>query len=211
MSKISPTPIGTPLFINRTRKLYIVLAAVVAWTLLTSILTFAAINGKYFHNTYECQTTAIQPIKTLNQPIDQKQSKLISRISTLYGVPKHEVYNILGVIKAYTENHKFPDVNTVLAVIATESQFKQHATSSVGAVGLMQITKSSGKPQTTETWQNIQSGVELLREYHQQLGSREASLMAYNIGIGAFQRGQRAQEYLNKVNANSRRISLDVV
>lgn len=202
MSKISPTPIGTPLFINRTRKLYIVLAAIVAWTLLTSALTFAAINGKYFHNTYECQTTAIQPIKTLTTVTDRKQSKLVSRISTLYKVPKQEVYEILGIVKSYTEHHRFPSQSVVLAIIATESQFKQHATSSAGAVGYMQILHTSGKPVTTETWQNIRSGVELLREYRSQLKSDSEAIMAYNIGIGAMQRGGTAQAYLNKVNKN---------
>lgn len=204
MSKLNNTPIKPFLFVHRTRKLYTIAAGIVVWTLLTTLLTVAAINSKYFHNTYQCEAIQVQPIKILDQQTDQKQSKLISRISTLYNIPKHRAYEIVNIVDAYTKHHSFPDTKTVLAVIATESRFNQHATSSVGAKGLMQVLQSSGKPVSYELYTNIQSGVELLREYHNQLGSHDASLMAYNVGIGAYQAGKRPQEYLNKVKTNLR-------
>lgn len=199
MSKISPTPIGTPLFVNRTMKLYAVAASIAIWTLLTTSLTVLAINSKYFHNTYQCQSTTIQPIKTLNQPIDQKQSKLISRISTLYSVPKNRAYEIVGIINSYTKPKTFPTTEMVLAVIAVESRFQQHATSSAGAKGYMQILHTSGKIVTSEPWQNIRGGIELLKEYRQQLNSDKQALAAYNVGIGSVQRGGGNPKYAEKV------------
>jgi hypothetical protein len=202
MSKLNNTPIGRYLFVHRTNRLYTIVAAMAIWTLLTTSLTVLAINSKYFTNTYQCQSTTIQPIKTLNQPIDQKQSKLISRISTLYGVPKHKVYEVVNIVEAYTKHHKFPSTHLVLAIIGTESRFQQHATSSAGAVGLMQILAASGKPVSYEIYTNIQSGIELLREYRTALGSDSAAVVAFNVGITSYKRGLRSPDYLGKVYLN---------
>jgi hypothetical protein len=151
-----------------------------------------------FHKQYQCEQVQVAPIKSISET---PKNKLITHISKVYNVPKHQVYELIGVVKSYTSKG-WPDTNTTLAIIATESGFKKHAVSSANAKGYMQVLKTSGKLVTTETWQNIASGTELLREYKQQLGSADAALMAYNVGIGAYQRGARPVEYLNKVKRN---------
>jgi len=195
---LNNTPIKPLIFLHKTNKFYSIAAALAIWMLLTTGIVVLAINSNLFHKQYQCTTTEIAPLKNIQET---PKNKLISHISKVYNIPKQQVYELYGVVKAYTSKG-WPDTNTTLAIIATESAFKKHAVSSANAKGYMQVLKASGKPVTTETWQNVASGTELLREYRQQLGSDNAAIMAYNVGITAFKNGARPVEYLNKVKRN---------
>lgn len=96
-------------------------------------------------------------------------------------------------------NNEIVTPTLILAMIATESSFNPTAKSSKQAVGLMQITKSCCKTISTDVNYNINAGVNHLIHYRAKLGSMDAAIQAYNVGITTFKRGTRAAEYLKTV------------
>lgn len=85
----------------------------------------------------------------------------------------------------------FPKTIDIIAIIRVESAFRPmvinpEVGSSVGpSRGLMQVQNGS-----LEVHRNMHEGVGLLREYYQRLGSSEAAIKSYNIGIGAYKQGR---------------------
>jgi hypothetical protein len=173
--------------------------------LFTSVITILAINGKYFHNQYECSITVATPV-VYEEKIGE-ESKLVSKIKNRYGVSESRAYELVGVVSSYTNRYDFPDAKTTLAIIAQESNFNPKASGPSGAKGYMQVQSSSGRSSTHEIYQNIAGGVGILREYYLKLGSRDASIQAYNVGIGAYISGKRSPEYLEKIKKNLRILS----
>ncbi len=83
------------------------------------------------------------------------------------------------IVKYATQNGLDP--NLVAAIIMTESEGNPNATSSRGAVGLMQVVGGSYDPET-----NIQQGTKLLADFLRRVnGDLELGLAAYNAGPGA--------------------------
>lgn len=120
-------------------------------------------------------------------PLD---NPVVHYIAAKYNVKADKIVDIV-----YRETDQdFPKPIDVLAIISIESEFKYKAVSSKGAKGLMQILYK--KTSTIE--QNIQAGVWLLKSYKKQLGSEQAAIHAYNIGIGNYQKGKRAYKYHKK-------------
>ena len=96
---------------------------------------------------------------------------------------------LMPMIQAYSAQHGV-DVNLVTAVIQQESGFKPHATSKVGAQGLMQLmpatAKSLGVTDAMDPAQNIEAGVRYLKSRLKAFnGSVPLALAAYNAGAGA--------------------------
>ena len=89
-------------------------------------------------------------------------------------------------------------VSLVLAVIHSESRFEEAAVSPMGAIGLMQVqpataravAKQEGLPsphraELMDSRVNIEIGVALLKNLHEQYGSWERALAVYNAGPAA--------------------------
>lgn len=99
---------------------------------------------------------------------------------------------------AYTD---FPKNVDILAIARIESTYNEDALNpeigSVGpSVGVMQVQNGH-----QDLHRNMFAGVGLLREYYMRLGSREAAVKSYNIGIGTFRQGKSkisADEYYAK-------------
>lgn len=91
----------------------------------------------------------------------------------------------------------FPKALDILAIIRVESSFRADAVNREESKrrphrrlppsrGLMQVQNGS-----LNATVNMRQGVALLRQYYITLGrSRQAAVKSYNIGIGAYQRGQ---------------------
>lgn len=118
---------------------------------------------------------------------------IVEHISKKYKVKKSNIRVIVKKVSGLVDA-KFPRKDDVLAIIEIESNFKTNAKSSSGAKGLMQVLYKK----TNSDSDNILAGVELLREYRLRLGSDEAAVHAYNVGIGAFIRGKRSKPYYKK-------------
>jgi hypothetical protein len=128
-------------------------------------------------------------------PYTKKEKVLIETISTEYKVPLEEAAKIFRAAKDVSYAEGFPMVHHLLAIAAIESSFNRHAVSYAGAKGLVQILY---KPTTFEIRGNLQDGVALLTEYRRALGSEDAAIQSYNVGIGNYIKGMRNQDYLNK-------------
>ena len=99
--------------------------------------------------------------------------------------PKH----IVAIAKSLAYKD-FPKTLDILAICRVESAYKINAvnpeTGSVGpSRGVMQVQNGD-----MELYRNMHQGVGLLREYYVRLGSKQAAVSAYNIGIGSYRRGK---------------------
>lgn len=102
------------------------------------------------------------------------------------------------------EDPIFPTRLDIISIIAVESKFNCRAVSG-GNYGCMQINRrvwrTTFKSEVfTRTENNINAGSIILRKYHNSLNTRDSTIIAYNIGITAYQRGVRNLRYLTKVN-----------
>lgn len=111
----------------------------------------------------------------------------------------------------------FPRKHDILAVIAVESRFNPNAISG-GSKGVMQVLvkthrdKISGKFDLKE---QIRVGTLILRTNYEQTRNSNGAVMAYNVGLGAYERGSRPRAYLSKfskqliwMKAQERRVDL---
>ena len=79
------------------------------------------------------------------------------------------------------------------AIIWHESRYNEHAVSSSGAAGLMQLMPGTAKELKVEDSfnpnQNISGGARYYRKLYDKFGSHYTSLVAYNSGPGTVSRG----------------------
>lgn len=109
-------------------------------------------------------------------------------------IPLKQSIRLIDIVKANTTK-TFPTALDVLAIISIESSFKVRAVGNAGEIGVMQIAY---KPSDFNLQTNIRDGVYLLRYYRKVLGSNEAAIHAYNIGIGNYLKGKRNYIYYRK-------------
>lgn len=111
----------------------------------------------------------------------------------------------IDTIKKYSSEYNL-EKHLVMAIIFTESKFKEDAVSSKDAMGLMQLKEetakwcmeqfkisSDGSFTTPET--NIRTGCAYLRYLIDKFGSVETALAAYNAGEGNVKKWLENQKY----------------
>ena len=117
---------------------------------------------------------------------------LITVFLSVLSLALHAVYPMQygGAVKSYCEAYGVP-VTLVLAVIKTESNFKEDAISSAGACGLMQLMPAtfgaifkelSFQGDIFDPSHNIHAGVRYLWQMHERYGNWRVALAAYNAG-----------------------------
>lgn len=138
-----------------------------------------------------------------NKP-EPKPTKLDYHIAQRYDRPLSMTMEITAAVKTLTNRTHFPQPQHVLAIFAVESEFNPFARSNKGAKGLGQILYKKTK---TDIAVNTQDTVELLQEYYDKLGSEDAAIQAYNVGITAYKNGARNKAYLAKYKRNKKELS----
>ncbi len=121
------------------------------------------------------------------RPHEQRYDDLISRAADEFGI----------------------DFHLVKSVVKAESQFDREATSTKGAMGLMQLmpetAKMLGVKNAYDPVENIRGGTRYLRDMLRKFGSVEKALAAYNAGPAAvvYYNGvppfRETQEYITKI------------
>lgn len=135
---------------------------------------------------------------------DVKESSLVKRISSQYKKDERYVDRIVTLADKYAYKD-FPTKLDILAVMAVESAFN-NTVCYHGSCGLMQIelkshrkkgiTRSNYKQLET----NIRIGSEILREYFLlSKKNKKGTFLAYNAGIGNYQKGRYKTSYYSKI------------
>lgn len=100
---------------------------------------------------------------------------------------------IAGFVNQTARKHKL-EPEFVHAVISAESAYNPNATSSAGAMGLMQLmpftAKRFGVTNAYDPYQNIKAGTKYLRLLLDEFGSLELAAAGYNAGEGAVRKYQ---------------------
>lgn len=132
---------------------------------------------------------------------------LLEKISNKYkAVPTTTIHNIVEVADRL-EYRDFPTKYDILALISIESGFKRSSVSPDGSRDLMQIHYRKNRKTIVNNFSQFDSsdleshmrlGVIILRSLYESLGSPRAALLAYNSGIGNYQKGRYNPTYYTK-------------
>ena len=122
--------------------------------------------------------------------------------------PRYSKQEIHRAISWYAKKYRL-DPALLRAVIKTESDFRQHAVSRKGAVGLMQLTPATAATlrvsDAYDSIQNIRGGAKQLRHLlNLYQGDLPLALAAYNAGVhrvkgGKVPRIRETRSYVRKV------------
>jgi hypothetical protein len=114
-----------------------------------------------------------------------------STLVNLYKVPSKKA----DEYATHILNHVYPDFPSdedIMAVIQIESRWDENARSPTDARGLMQVLHGDYNAS-----RNITQGTDILRQYYEILRNKDAAVSAYNVGIGSWKDGIRADDYLH--------------
>jgi len=124
------------------------------------------------------------------------------------GPARYSPREIQRAIAVYAKRYRL-DPDLLRAVIKTESDFRQHAVSHKGAVGLMQLTPDTAATlrvaDINDPLQNIRGGAKQLRHLlNLYEGDLRLTLAAYNAGVhrvkgGKIPRIRETRSYVRKV------------
>lgn len=116
-------------------------------------------------------------------------------------VPPQEIRNL--VCEA-TKGLTFPTARDVMAVMWVESRYNPQARNGKSK-GLMQVNGGSYNP-----WVNIGQGVSMLQDLYKVLSNPRSSFLAYNSGLGGFQKGKSNPGYFDKVNKAKKELPSEI-
>ncbi|MCB1823050.1 MAG: lytic transglycosylase domain-containing protein [Candidatus Competibacteraceae bacterium] len=128
------------------------------------------------------------------KPADQRKvTRLSNHIQSKYQVPEAKARRIVREAIRNGKRHDM-DPELILAIIAVESTFREHAVSRVGARGLMQVMPGShrnkvrkigGARALFDPAKNIHTGSQILVEYlTDHSGNLRRALLNYNGSLG---------------------------
>jgi soluble lytic murein transglycosylase len=135
----------------------------------------------------------IQKVKTKTIPNETNQ--IVKAIETLCpDLEKKQTLRLANIIQKESKKYGY-DWKLVVAIMKTESNFDKHATSSKGAIGLMQLMPNTaewlspklkleyqGIGSLYEPERNIRLGIHYLSMMHRKFGDMDKALVAYNKG-----------------------------
>lgn len=123
---------------------------------------------------------------------------VVAHISTKWKKPVKDIRKIAETSYKVTEHTQLLSAIDIMSICQIESGYNTLAVSKKGAKGLTQILY---KPTKFDIETNLKDSVDLLLEYIEILGSKEAALHAYNVGIGNYRKGKRNYAYVRKFKA----------
>lgn len=179
MSTLNNTQVKPLLILQKTPKFWWITGIIVAYTFLTSLVTYGIIIES-FSIPRGCMVTPLNKPKMAQN--DTQMDELVEKVKIIYKVPLAKAERIVNLASVHTMPGKFPSPQLMIAIAKIESNFDENAVSSAGAKGTFQVMD---KNQTgSDAFSNAYDSVQLLKEYYSQLnGNLKLTLMAYNMGI----------------------------
>lgn len=158
--------------------------------------------------------------KTYNLFVNYKQqqhNRQVIKVKLFYMEHCEKIWEELAEYEAEAtiaaaERYEIP-LHRLVGVVVKESEGYPFAVSRTGALGLAQIDFQAhddtfpGLKETRDKYDpkyNISAAAYLLRQYTKKYGY-EHGLMAYNLGEGAYAKGQRTEKYVKAVKNISRK------
>ena len=180
----------------------------VAFALLILLVGFFINNS---HKT-EPELIALQiPISLSRQSFEQEVSPLANQISTAFGIDQEEAMEFGGWILEASDRQNLP-TELLASLIFTESSFRKHVSSSVGAIGPAQVRPDlwsdfCGGADLYDPEQNIYCGAQVLRHFYERCEDNfDCALSAYNVGLNGTNKFA-ANRYLRKVDLHIRQLT----
>lgn len=136
------------------------------------------------------------------KPFSAEVEAFASRISSGYGVrPSVALEFSPWILEASARQHLAPEL--LAGLVLTESSFRKHVISPVGAVGPAQVrpdywSQFCGTADLRDPEENIYCGAQILAHYKERCGAEDCALSAYNIGPYSGKR-QAGERYVAKV------------
>ena len=136
------------------------------------------------------------------QPWSTEVENFAGRLATGFGVG-HDVALEFSpwILEAAQRQRLAPEL--LAGLVLTESSFRKHVTSSVGAVGPAQVrpdywSQFCGTADLRDPEENIYCGAQILAHYIERCGAEECALSSYNIGPYSL-RQRAGDRYVAKV------------
>lgn len=154
-------------------------------------------------------TASVGKVSTVR--VDRRTGKLVRNVSPSAALARGGTFapipappaRITELVEKSAQAHGV-DPLLVHSVIQVESNYNQHAVSSKGAEGLMQLmpgtSRQLGIGNTFDPAQNIEAGVRYLRQLQEIYKDDRLALAAYNAGPGAVDRFHQVPPYAETRN-----------
>ena len=151
------------------------------------------------------------PISLSRPSFEQEVFPLANQISTAFGIDQEKAMEFGGWILEASDRQKLP-TELLASLIFTESSFRKHVSSSVGAIGPAQVRPDlwsdfCGGADLYDPEQNIYCGAQILRHFYERCEDNfDCALSAYNVGLNGTNKFA-ANRYLRKVDLHVRRLT----
>ena len=178
---------------------------------LTSLILLVGFFTSDSHKT-EPDLIALQiPISLSRQSFEQEVSPLANQISVAFGIDQEKAMEFGGWILEASDRQNLP-TELLASLIFTESSFRKHVSSSVGAIGPAQVRPDlwsdfCGGADLYDPEQNIYCGAQVLRHFYERCEDNfDCALSAYNVGLNGTNKFA-ANRYLRKVDLHIRQLA----
>ena len=180
----------------------------IALTFLIFVFGFFTSNA----NKTDPELVSLQIPVSLSRPsFEQEVFPLANQISTAFGIDQEEAMEFGGWILEASDRQNLP-TELLASLIFTESSFRKHVSSSVGAIGPAQVRPDlwsdfCGGADLYDPEQNIYCGAQILRHFYERCEDNfDCALSAYNVGLNGTNKFA-ANRYLRKVDLHVRRLT----
>ena len=153
---------------------------------------------------FETITFAVPATESVSTPWQTEVDAFGHKVSGAFGVKRQTATEFAGwILEAARRQHLDPEL--LASLVLTESSFRKHAVSHVGAVGPAQVRPEfwsgfCGSEDLQDPAENIYCGAQVLSHLRDRCGGESCALQAYNVGIHDRVNGAAGRRYALKID-----------
>lgn len=168
-----------------------------------AVLATALVANLGIHQGYQRVAFAVPAADQSHMPWRTEVDAFGHKVAGAFGVPSNTAQEFAGWILEASQRQRL-EPELLASLVLTESSFRKHARSSVGAVGPAQVRPEywggfCGTANLDDPAENIYCGAQVLSHLVDRCGDEGCALGAYNIGFYS-ERHQAARRYVAKVD-----------